>query len=255
MATYHSPQKSAGLCSRMGPSFMFYLRMVPPVARLCWLAKMGRADDYAWVRSSVAVMRSLERSGCKMHIEGLEHIDSIDGPCVIAANHMSTLETFVLPCILQPRKAITFVVKTSLTTMALFGPVMRSRSPVVVERKNPREDLITVLEEGTTRLKQGISIIVFPQSTRSDTFNPAKFNSIAAKLAKKAQVPLVPLALKTNAWGKGTIMKDFGKVYPEIPTHFRFGAPLHINNTGKTEHAAVSAFIEASLEEWNTASK
>lgn len=254
VTSYHSPYKAPNLFNSLSPSFMFYLHMIPPVARLCWLASHNRADDYAWVRSSADVLRALEHSGCTVCVEGLNHLDSIDGPCVIAANHMSTLETFILPCIVQPRKPVTFVVKKSLTTMPLFGPVMRSRKPVVVERKNPREDLINVLEEGEKCLKQGISIIVFPQSTRSEIFDPAKFNSIAAKLAKRAHVPLVPLALKTNTWGKGKIMKDFGRIYPEIPTRFRFGTPLHIADTGKAEHAAASAFIQASLEEWRIAS-
>lgn len=250
MTTYQSPQRIPGLCSRIAPSSMFYLHMLPPVARLALRAQQGRADDYEWIRSSVGVMRAFEHVGCTIQVEGLEHLDSINGPCVIAANHMSTLETFVLPCIIQPRKPVTFVVKTSLTTMPIFGPIMRSRDPVVVQRKNAREDLTTVLEEGEKRLKKGISIVVFPQSTRSVTFNSAKFNSIATKLAKRAQVPLVPLALQTNTWAQGKIMKDFGLVFPKIPTFFRFGPPLRIADTGKAEHTAVLAFIEASLKEW-----
>jgi len=85
---------------------------------------------------------------------------------------MSILETFVLPCLIQPHRDVTFVVKESLITYPLFGQVMRSRQPVVVGRDNPREDLKTVLEEGQKRLEANISIIIFPQTTRSVEFDP-----------------------------------------------------------------------------------
>jgi 1-acyl-sn-glycerol-3-phosphate acyltransferase len=82
-----------------------------------------------------------------------------DGPVVFVGNHMSTLETFVLPCVIQPVNRVAFVVKESLLTTPFFGPVMRSRDPVVVGRKNPREDLKTVLEQGAEKIKNGISVI------------------------------------------------------------------------------------------------
>lgn len=253
LPAYTSPARRIGLCSRLFPTAMFYARMFSPVARLCHLARFNKADNYDWVHSSAGVMRALEKTGCTFHMEGLEQINAVQGPCVFAANHMSTLETFVLPCLIQPRRHVTFVVKRSLLTMPLFGPVMRSRNPIVVDRKNARQDLATVLEEGEKRLAQGISVIVFPQSTRSTVFDPAKFNSIAAKLAKRAQVPLVPIALQTNAWGQGKKMKDFGTINPDIPVRFHFGQPVTIHDTGKEAHAQVCAFIQATLQEWQGA--
>lgn len=253
LPSYQSPVRKIDACSRLFPSLMFYARMFFPVARLCSLAKIGKADNYAWVRSSADVLRALEKTGCVMQAEGMEHITSMQGPCVFAANHMSTLETFILPSLIQPRKDVTFVVKKSLTSMFLFGPVMRSRDPITVERKNPRQDLANVLDEGEKRLSRGVSIIVFPQSTRSVRFDPAKFNSIAAKLAKRADVPLVPIALQTNAWGRGKKLKDFGPIIPHIPIRFRFGAPLRIQGSGKAEHGLVCEFIQAALQEWQDA--
>lgn len=254
LPAYTSPAHSVGPCSRLFPTIMFYARMFSPVARLCHLARFNKADNYDWVHSSAGVMRALEKTGCTFHLEGLEQINAVQGPCVFAANHMSTLETFVLPCIVQPRRHITFVVKRSLLTVPLFGPVMRSRDPIVVDRKNARQDLTAVLEEGEKRLAKGISVIVFPQSTRNVVFDLTKFNSIAVKLAKRAEVPLVPLALQTNAWGQGKKIKDFGTIKPSIPVRFRFGQPLSVTDTGKAAHAQVCAFIQATLQEWQEAS-
>ena len=159
----------------------------------------------------------------RIEITGTEHFSRLEGPCVFIGNHMSTLEAFVLPTIIQPLKRVAFVVKKSLVEYPVFGHLMRSRDPIVVGRTNPREDLKAVLEGGAERLRSGISIVVFPQKTRSALFDPAAFNSIGIKLAKRAQVPVVPLALKTDAWGNGALVKDFGKIDPAKAVHFAFG--------------------------------
>ena len=162
----------------------------------------------------------IERVGCPVSIEGMENISATRGPCVFVANHMSTLETFMLPGIIRPHRAVTFVMKKSLVTLPFFGAVMRSRDPIVVGRTNPREDLTAVLEGGVERLKKGISIIVFPQSTRTPDFDPQHFNTIGVKLARKAGVPVVPLALKTDAWGTGKKLKELGPIKSGLPVRY-----------------------------------
>ena len=190
--TYSSQHASAGIFSRMMPSLSFYSRLfLGPVRWLCARASKGLCDDTAWVYASAWVADLIERMGCPIEIEGMNAIEAVDGPCLFVANHMSTLETFMLPAMIRPRRPVTFVVKKSLTTMPFFGPVMCTRNPIVVGRTNPREDLTAVLEGGLERLKNGISIIVFPQHTRSLEFNPQMFNSIGVKLAKKAVKELI----------------------------------------------------------------
>ncbi|MBI5640712.1 MAG: 1-acyl-sn-glycerol-3-phosphate acyltransferase, partial [Nitrospirae bacterium] len=162
----------------------------------------------------------------------------------------SALETFVLPCIIQPVKEVTFIVKKSLLTMPVFGPVMRSRDPIVVGRENPREDLRTVLDAGTRKLASGSSVIVFPQSTRSLVFRPQDFNSLGIKLALRAGVPVVPIALRTDAWGIGKYKKDFGPIDQDRPVHIAFGEPMRISGRGAEEHEQVIRFIEEKLRQW-----
>jgi 1-acyl-sn-glycerol-3-phosphate acyltransferase len=121
---------------------------------------------------------------------------------------------------------------------------------VVVERANPREDFKVVMEEGARRLQQGISIVVFPQTTRTTTFDPAHFNTIGVKLAKRAEVPVIPVALRTDAWGNGRWLKDFGPIDPGRTVHFAFGPPLAVQGSGQETQAAIVDFIEKKLGEW-----
>ena len=165
---------------------------------------------------------------------------------------MSTLETFVLPVLISTFKESTFVVKQSLVDYPIFKHIMRSRNPITVGRSNPRDDLKAVLEGGTERLKAGTSIVIFPQTTRTPVFDPDQFNTIGVKLAKKAGVPVVPIALKTDAWGTGSFIKDYGRIYPEKPVHIAFGEPCEIKDRGNEEHAAIIEFISGKLREWET---
>jgi 1-acyl-sn-glycerol-3-phosphate acyltransferase len=235
---------------RCCPTAVFYSKILGIVYRAAKLVKRGRYDNQRWIESSLTTVRSLESVGGRFDLQGLDVIGRLQSACVFIGNHMSILETFVLPCLIQPHRDVTFVVKESLITYPLFGHVMRNRQPVVVGRDNPREDLKTVLEDGRKRLAANISIILFPQTTRSVEFDPKKFNTLGVKLAKRCNVPVVPFALKTDAWGLGRRLKDFGPIRPEKIVHIHFAEPLMVRGSGKEEHSAVVAFIEKKLAAW-----
>jgi len=248
---YRTPPGRENWLARRFPR-LFYPLLWKYVAEGAYAAVRGRYDNEAWALSSFQVLRALEYVGCRLHVEGLDHIIELQGPCVFVGNHMSALETIILPGLIVPRKPVTFVVKRSLTTMFAFGHIMRSRDPVVVDRKNPRDDLAVMLAGCEERLAKGISMVVFPQATRSVHFDREQFNSIGVKLAKRNNVPLIPLALKTDAWGCGDrgALKDFGKISPELPVRIRFGKALRVEGNGKEEQEHVCRFIEDALAEW-----
>jgi len=236
--------------ARFFPGFGFYTWFAYYVCKGSNSARLGHYGDADWSHNSLEVMHSLEAVGVQFEITGTEHFSRLQGPCVFIGNHMSTLEAFVLPTIIQPLKRVAFVVKKSLVEYPVFGHLMRSRDPIVVGRTNPREDLRAVLEGGVERLQSGISIVIFPQKTRSPLFDPAAFNSIGIKLAKRAKVPVIPLALKTDAWGNGVRLKDFGKINPARKVHFAFGELLRVNGSGAAEHQKVVEFIRENLQSW-----
>jgi len=250
--TYRSTLDDVSKFGRMFPSLFFYYHMISIVFHGSQLAQKGLYDNKAWTISSIGILRAMERIGTFFEITGLENIEKLDTPCVYIGNHMSTLETFILPNILVPYRNVTFVVKKSLIEFPVFKHIMISRDPVVVGRENPREDLTVVLKEGEKRLREGTSIVIFPQKTRTIKFNPEEFNTIGIKLARRAGVPIVPLAVKTDAWGQGKLIKDFGKIDPRKNVHFSFGEPMQIQGRGNEEHQRVINFISDKLAEWNS---
>lgn len=249
--SYVTPEGKKGFFPGLFPSLFFWLYAFKIVRHDGALAKSGKYGGAEWAEGSRRTVDSLERCGVRLDISGMRNIDRVDGSCVFIANHMSTLETFVLPSLVQPRKPVTFVVKASLLGYPWFGPVLAARDPIVVNRKNPREDLAVMLGGGAERLEKGSSIIVFPQGNRNRTFAPEMFNSIGVKLAKRADRPVIPIALRTDAWKVGRFIKDFGGIDPALPVRIAFGEPMFVSGNGKAEHAAVCDFIQGKLVEWS----
>jgi 1-acyl-sn-glycerol-3-phosphate acyltransferase len=209
-------------------------------------------DTKEWADSSFEIFRYIEKTGGKFHITGLENITKSERPVLFLANHMSTLETMILPGIIAPMREVTFVVKDSLVRHPLFGDVMRSRNPIVVGRSDPRKDFETVMNGGVDLLSKNISIIIFPQGSRKPEFKADDFNTLGVKLAKKSGVRVVPVALKTDFWGSGKWIKELGPLDRHKPIHIKFGEPLEITGNGKEENQRIIDFIQASLDEWNS---
>ena len=247
---YRTPVRPISLLSKVFPSLLFYVHLISIVCRSSRVAKRGEYGDDNWIKSSLEVLRRLEQVGVTIDISGIENIEQQNGPVVFVANHMSMMETMLLPVIIQPILPVTFVVKESLLAYPVFKHIMHSRHPVAVSRINPRQDLKVVMSEGVDRLQAGISVIVFPQTTRSHTFDPEEMSSIGVKLAKKAGVPVIPVALKTDCWQNGQWIKDFGKLDISRTAYYSFGAPRIIVGKGDEEQGAVNAFIANALKKW-----
>ncbi|HBE40653.1 MAG TPA: 1-acyl-sn-glycerol-3-phosphate acyltransferase [Bacteroidales bacterium] len=250
--TYITPEKNLNIADRIffHTRLYFTLKFARTVLTSRHQAKRGRYGNKEWADSSWYIFRFIERSGGRFHITGMENITKTPAPVLFIANHMSTLETMILPCIISPLRKVTFVVKESLVKHPLFGDVMRSRDPIIVGRTDPRKDLEAVMNGGMELLSKGISIVIFPQSTRNVIFKPEEFNSLGVKLAKKAGVQVVPVALKTDFWGNGKLIKEIGPLDSSKTIYFRFGEPFEVKGTGREENQKIIDFIESWLDEW-----
>jgi 1-acyl-sn-glycerol-3-phosphate acyltransferase len=254
-SVYCTDPEAASLVGKTFPGLTFYSRFLSITVRAGAKAKRNRYNDAEFFRSSFEVLRALEEVGVRFEVTGIDVIKQLNTPCIVISNHMSVLETTVLPGIIGTYRKLTFIVKQSLLAYPVFGRVLHSRNPIAVGRANPREDLRAVLEGGVERLERGISIVVFPQTTRTLSFDPAQFNTIGIKLARKADVPVVPCAVFTAAWGNGKYFKDCGKIDASKKVRFAFGEPMRIEGRGNDEHQAIIGFISEKLQEWKEAGR
>ena len=233
----------------------FYLCFASVVINSSRLASKGKYDDEAWIKASFRVFQHIEGCGGRFHIRGLDNLRKTKEPLIIISNHMSTLETIIFPCLFVPFRPISFVVKEALVKGRVFGPIMRSRNPITVSRTNAREDFRAVLDQGKEILEKGVSLVIFPQATRSKEFVPEQFNSLGIKLAKNTGVKVLPMAIKTDFWGNGKHLKGFGPLDRKKPIYMTCAEPMTVKGNGKEEHRQIISFISSHLEEWEKVQK
>jgi len=228
----------------------YYLKIFRVISSGAIIARCGKYNTSVWGDQSCAVLRAAEACGATITISGCENVTRLNKAAVYVSNHMSMLETMLYPGILLSFGGLATVVKESLLTYPVFGNIMRAVDPISVSRRSPREDLKEVLTKGETILRAGRSVLIFPQSTRRLEFNAGEFNSLGVKLARKAGVPIIPIALKTDFHSIGRRFKDIGSLDRTKHVYFKFGQPMEITGNGREEHEKIIAFIESNLRAW-----
>lgn len=216
-------------------------------------AWFGRYNFDVWAQDSLVVLQTVERLGGRVVCEGFAPRAACPGPVVYVANHMSMLETMLLPCLLTSFSPVAIVLKDSLMRYPFFGALCRAIAPIVVSRRNVRADLQAVLDQGCAKLAAGSSVLLFPQGTRMTVFNPRRFNSMGAKLAQTAGVPLVPIALRTDFIGIGRWVRDLGPVAPSRTVRFAAGAPLPPGLPARELHQKCLEFLTGRFRDWGVA--
>jgi 1-acyl-sn-glycerol-3-phosphate acyltransferase len=247
---YSTPEQKLNWYDKAFATARFYKFAVKEVFGASKDGRSGELTSESYYRNAVGIFRGVERVGGKITVTGFEQVPADGWPYVFVANHMGVLETFLFGAIMHPKGEHNFVVKKSLTEYPVFKHIMHGLKPIVVGRENPREDLMAVFNQGVEKLNAGSSMIIFPQKTRALEFLPENFNTIGIKLARRANVKIVPVALKTDFWARGKILKDYGGVYPQRKVHFHFGAPIEIQGKGHNEHAQIVEFIGKHVKKW-----
>lgn len=233
----------------LGSRIALHTQFIWEITKARWLVAKNEYNRAAWGGTAYAIFKMVEGCNGRFHISGLDHIRDLETPVVFISNHMSSLEGNIMGCLLPQPQEISFVIKESLTRYPIFGPVVSSQDPITVGRAKPRDDLQKVLVEGVQKLRNGRSIILFPQHTRTPTFVPSEFNSLGIKLAARAHVPVLPIAIKTDFVENGRYLRDFGPLDRSQPIHLAFGQPFTVQNS-KQAHHHILDYIQLHLNSW-----
>lgn len=230
----------------------YYLNLFRIIISTRMAISRGKFNYAVWMQKAYEVFRLVERCGGKIEITEYKYIARLEHPVVFVANHMSTLETLILPPLLiTTQLGITVVLKNTLLNYPVFGQIAKCINPIIVERKNAISDYTKVINDGVSAIRSGRSVLVFPEATRRPDFNPNNFNTLGVKLALHAQTQLIPIALKTNFHGLGKIVKDIGPINRTQTVRFKIGAPLIVKGNGRKAHTASVMFITQTLHEWS----
>ncbi|MGE4294496.1 MAG: lysophospholipid acyltransferase family protein [Campylobacterales bacterium] len=160
--------------------------------------------------------------GIDYRIEGLENLPAT--PCVVAANHQSAWETYILQTLIVP---LTTVLKRELLWIPFFGWALALTRPIAINRSQRVGASKAVIKTGHDRLKSGISVLIFPEGTRVRPGVNVPFKRSAAVLAHQAGVDVLPVVHNAGEhWPARTILKKPGTITLKI-------GPL-IGTTGKS---------------------
>lgn len=183
---------------------------------LAWTMVTRRPD--ALYNSAMRVMRaSVWLSGVRVRVEGLENIPA--GACVFASNHASNLDPLVLlPAV--PRRA-SVLVKRELFRVPMLGAGMRLADFISVSRTQ-MESATASVAAGAAKLRDGRSVVVFAEGTRSPDGRLRPFRPGAFAMAIEAGVPVVPVSLA----GTHRLLRKGGWIVRPGEARVHFGAPV-----------------------------
>jgi 1-acyl-sn-glycerol-3-phosphate acyltransferase len=157
-----------------------------------------------------------------MRVEGLDHIPE-SGGAIVAANHISVLDSFFVPCAL-PRR-ITYVGKAeyldSFKTRYLFPAL----GMVPIDRRGGKQAM-AALDTAAELLEAGELFGIYPEGTRSRDGLLHKGHTGVARLAMRTGSPIIPVGLQ----GTDEVMPADAR-FPNVfrSVRVRFGKPIEMS--------------------------
>lgn len=158
-------------------------------------------------------------AGVRLDVQGAEHLAT--RPAVYLFNHQSQLDMLVLAKLL--RGGFTAVAKKELANTPGFGLAFRLADVAFIDRGDPAKAR-QALEPAVQRLRDGISLVIAPEGTRSATPTLGPFKKGAFHVAMQAGVPIVPIVIRNAGelmWRGATTIQSGTvqvRVLPPIPT-------------------------------------
>ncbi len=129
--------------------------------------------------------------GIKVRVSGLGNLDT-DVPRIYMTNHQSFFDIFALLACLPVN--FKFILKQELMKLPVLGPAMRKAGYIGIERGDPRK-AVKSMNQAAERIKNGASVLIFPEGTRSPDGRLGQFKKGGFSLAIKSGCDIVPVAI------------------------------------------------------------
>ncbi|MBZ0154657.1 MAG: 1-acyl-sn-glycerol-3-phosphate acyltransferase [Alphaproteobacteria bacterium] len=197
-------------------------------------------DNTTRARLKTGGMRGWARSCC--FLLGIRVVPSgnrAGGTCFIVSNHCSYLDILVIGSLLPSF----FISKREVDSWFLLGPLARLAGTVFIDRTSKAAS-VAAMEEIKSRLREGISVVVFPEGTTNNGVSIRDFKSTLFQVPTELNIPVLPLSLRyshvdrnpltpekmdTVAWyGDMPLFPHFWNVlgYKRIGVRVHFHSPL-----------------------------
>ena len=212
-------------------SSLTFVLLAFPVALFLWLLSLlfdpKRLMNNRWMVFQGIVLTRMNPFW-KIVVEGKEKIDPKQA-YVIIPNHQSMLDIVVFNML---KHRLRWVSKIEVFRVPLLGWEMKMVKYIELERGN-KHSVVRMMEKCIESLRDGISVVIFPEGTRSLTGAIGRFKTGAFQLALRTDKPLLPVLID----GTGDILPKSGMMFrnrrvvrlkvldPVFPGQFNTGDP------------------------------
>lgn len=159
------------------------------------------AEEYTSEIAAEICRKTLKKAGVELIVTGQENIPQ-DRNFVLISNHQSMVD--ILAILQTINRPLGFIAKAELKKVPLLNKWMSSMGCIFMNRKNLRESMQALLE-GIKEVKNGYSLCIFPEGTRTDG-KMLEFKGGSFKLATKSGAPILPLTVD----GTHEVLEDNG---------------------------------------------
>lgn len=196
--------------------------------------------SYFLVSKTLWIVR--HAAGTKLEVRGLENIPK-DQPVLFVGNHRSYFDIIINYSIIRPLMG--FVAKIEIKKVPILAQWMVNMNCLFLDRSNPREG-IKMIHDGVDKLKDGISLFIFPEGTRAETDDAiAEFKGGSLKIAEKANVPIVPVAINNTS----AIFEDQFPFIKKAHVIVEYCEPIYIEKLTKEEKKFLGTMVHDVIEE------
>ena len=192
------------------------------------------ADRLVYNYTSSCAKGILDRGGVKVNLIGKENLPQ--EPCVFVANHQGIFDMITVIAYLD--RTIGFVAKKETIKLPIVSSWMKEMHCVFLDRKNTREGLKT-MNEAVENVKNGHSMFIFPEGTRSKNGEIGEFKKGSMRLAVKSQAPIVPI---TIAGARKIFEENNCRLRPAEVT-LTIGKPISTKGLTKEEQDNLAAYV------------
>ena len=193
-----------------------------------------------WSRKALALAR------VTVNPVGTEHIPP-EGPVIYMGNHQSNFDILALTTAI-PRR-FSWLAKEELFRVPFFGGAMRRAGYIPLDRSDGRQALKSI-DEAARRIREGVSVVVFPEGTRTHDGNLLPFKKGGFILASRAAVPVVPFTINGS---RAINPRNRFELYPGAISII-FAEPVWPEGTGNAAREFLRDQVRAAIER-NIASK
>lgn len=157
----------------------------------------------------------------KVEIIGAENV-LMGKPQIFMANHQSDIDILIVLAHLPGQ--FRWIVKKELFTIPLFGKAMRNAGYIEIDRQHHEKAMMSI-DEAARKIREGKSVMSFPEGTRTKDGKVRPFKQGMFHLAIKAGVPIVPISIvgAGEVMPKRSLMIKPGKVFLVIDRQIDVG--------------------------------